>query len=247
MTIYTNIYLQQIQSICLPNKYTNWYCAITHNAQLRAATRKSAKLITNSTIEKHHVLPKCFELGGEKDVLNYAYLTPREHFVCHWLLTKMTSGQQKQKMCYALRGMRRNNKNQERYDTKITARVYENLKSNLGPISEETRIRKSTSMKGKNRELKSKETREKMSASAKGRTPWNKGVKLGPMSEDQKQKLRGIRGPQPNLIGRTPWNKGKESNKKGISQQQIICPHCNKSGGINAMKRYHLNNCKQFT
>ena len=39
--------------------------------------------------ERHHVLPQCLypELSKVKD--NLVLLTAREHFVCHWLLTKM--------------------------------------------------------------------------------------------------------------------------------------------------------------
>ena len=33
-------------------------------------------------------------------------------------------------------------------------------------------------------------------------------------------------------------------NIKSVKQKQVICPHCNKQGGANAMKRYHFNNCK---
>ena len=27
--------------------------------------------------------------------------------------------------------------------------------------------------------------------------------------------------------------------------EQVSCPHCDKQGGINAMKRWHMDNCKQ--
>jgi len=32
---------------------------------------------------------------------------------------------------------------------------------------------------------------------------------------------------------------------KGIVRSQVTCPHCNKTGGSNLMKRYHLDNCKE--
>ena len=44
------------------------------------------------------------------------------------------------------------------------------------------------------------------------------------------------------------WNKGLPSPIKGKTispQEQTTCPHCNKSGGSNAMHRYHFNNCPQ--
>jgi hypothetical protein len=54
--------------------------------------------------------------------------------------------------------------------------------------------------------------------------------------------------------GKTPHNKGKPNSDKtrakisksltGKTQTKIICPHCNKTGGNTAMKRYHFDNCK---
>ncbi len=45
-----------------------------------------------------------------------------------------------------------------------------------------------------------------------------------PKSEDHKQKI--------------------SESKLGIKHKIVTCPHCNKSGGIVNMKRYHLDNCK---
>jgi hypothetical protein len=33
--------------------------------------------------------------------------------------------------------------------------------------------------------------------------------------------------------------------QKGISKEQVACPHCGKSGGISAMKRWHFDNCRE--
>lgn len=53
--------------------------------------------------ERHHIKPRC--LGGTNDKKNIVRLTYREHFLAHWLLTKMTSGVAKQKMHLALARM----------------------------------------------------------------------------------------------------------------------------------------------
>lgn len=34
--------------------------------------------------EHHHIIPKC--MGGTDDKSNIVSLTPREHFIAHWLL-----------------------------------------------------------------------------------------------------------------------------------------------------------------
>ena len=51
--------------------------------------------------ENHHILPT--SLYGPND--NTVLLTAKEHFVCHWLLTKFTSGDDKKRMQYALKMM----------------------------------------------------------------------------------------------------------------------------------------------
>ena len=52
-------------------------------------------------LEKHHILPK--SLGGSNEQNNLVYLTMREHFVAHKLLTKMFShnSMELKKMIYA--------------------------------------------------------------------------------------------------------------------------------------------------
>ena len=131
------------------NKYTLWYNAITERARTRSL---------NTYTECHHILPR--SLGGSDDKNNLVDLTAREHFICHWLLTKMHTGEARAKMIYALNGMKRSNEFAQRYETKITARVYERLKKEFSMVH-------STTMKG--------------------RTPWNKGV---PITEEQREKNR---------------------------------------------------------
>jgi len=119
------------------NKYTKIYYQIIDSVKNR---------VVETYTEEHHILPEA--LGGPDVSENKVKLTAREHFICHWLLTKMTSGQDRAKMVYALNGMKRENKFQKRYNTKITARVYENLRIEFSKVHSET---------------------------MKGRTPWNKG------------------------------------------------------------------------
>lgn len=71
-------------------KYSIWYWNIIDRAKLRS--------IIGYT-EQHHILPR--SLGGTDDSENLVYLTAREHFIVHWLLTKMTAGKAKAKMLWA--------------------------------------------------------------------------------------------------------------------------------------------------
>jgi hypothetical protein len=110
-----------MSAMYLTNKYTNWYYCIINNASNRKLTEYT---------ESHHIIPK--SLNGTDDKNNLVDLTAREHFVCHWLLTKMTKDAAKIKMLLALQCMKRKGRKQKRYSTAITSRVYEKLKTELG-------------------------------------------------------------------------------------------------------------------
>ena len=133
----------------LTNKYSKTYFAITSNAKQRR---------TEGYTELHHITPQ--SMGGSNDKDNLVELTAREHFICHWLLIKMTEGKDRSKMLYALNGMKAENRYQQRYHTKITAKVYETYRI---------------------------EHAENHSKTMKGRPAKNKGRS---MSEEQKQLLR---------------------------------------------------------
>ena len=85
---------------------------------------QSRNEISSNYYEVHHIIPKC--LGGNNLPENLAKLTAREHFICHWLLTKCINGH-KQKINFALWNMMNlENEYQKRY--KITSRKYQLLK-----------------------------------------------------------------------------------------------------------------------
>ena len=88
------------------NKYTKWYFSIINSCNQNPGVS-----------ERHHIIPK--SLGGSNKKENIVYLTVKEHFVCHWLLTKMTYGENKKKMCYAFWSMTRNNKKMGRSYTSL--------------------------------------------------------------------------------------------------------------------------------
>lgn len=78
----------------LSNKYTKLYFDIIN----KAIFQKRIKGIIY--YESHHIIPK--SLGGENGKLNRVLLTAREHYIIHWLLTKMCKDpQHRQKMFWA--------------------------------------------------------------------------------------------------------------------------------------------------
>jgi hypothetical protein len=145
------------------NKYKKWYDNIIDAAKKRE--------ISGYT-EKHHIIPK--SLGGSNDSANLVALTAREHYVCHWLLTKFVEETYYQmKMKNALGRFVQQSRLQER---NLTSRQFE-------------RARKAVSEANTGRHY-SAELRNRMSNPAKGRTPWNKGLTGAQQcSEENKKKL----------------------------------------------------------
>jgi len=95
----------------IDNKYTKTYYAIIAKAQQR--TEQSGYT------ENHHIIPKSLVSNN-----NLVTLTAREHFICHWLLTKMVDGSAKYKMGKAFNRMiQPGNKHQARYTPK-SGRVF---------------------------------------------------------------------------------------------------------------------------
>jgi ribosomal protein L37AE/L43A len=103
------------------NKYLRWYIAIVSNKEMRS--KKEPQYY-----EEHHILPKSLFADYKnlrKNKWNRVLLTAKEHFICHWLLTKVCKNEfQYQKMLKAFVGMTRN-KNGNR---KLTSFEYSKLK-----------------------------------------------------------------------------------------------------------------------
>lgn len=78
----------------IDNKYTKIYFSLIQK-------RKEDTLSKSEVYcETHHITPK--SLGGSNETSNLVNLTPREHFIAHRLLTKMTTGLANRSMWWAL-------------------------------------------------------------------------------------------------------------------------------------------------
>jgi hypothetical protein len=164
------------------SKYTKIYYSIVN----RALTRS----INDGYIEKHHIIPR--SLGGTNDANNIVKLTPKEHFICHRLLTKMViDSQHKIKMHNAVWMMQSVSSNQTRYQ--ISSNTFAILKENIANSykndpnhrSIESRQKQSDTLKGRTWEerfgiKRANELKKKYSESKKGK----------PRSQETKQKLR---------------------------------------------------------
>lgn len=87
--------------------YNRIYTSIVFRAKAEEADRKLDKQ-NGGYYERHHIIPR--SLGGSNESTNLAYLTAREHFICHWLLVKMypANSDAYNKMLFALWRMRSN-------------------------------------------------------------------------------------------------------------------------------------------
>lgn len=220
----------------LQNKYSKWYNSIVDKAKCRT------DLI--GYFERHHVIPRC--LGGSNDKSNLVNLTAQEHFICHWLLTKMTEGKNKSKMIHAA-WLMACVKNSFQIRHKISSKKYELLKKS---ISRETSIK----FKGPNNPMfgkrHSNETRKKISDGNIGKV----------YSEETRLKLKLCNkhtGPNYKLRGKNnamfkPGVKDKRADifnqKYGFSGPALvpfICEFCFKEGkGLGNYKRWHGSNCR---
>jgi hypothetical protein len=229
------------------NKYKKWYDMIIDNAKNRDL---------NGYKERHHIIPKC--MGGSNKETNLVDLTAREHFICHWLLTKCIEDTfYRKKMLNALGKFVQKNSKQKR---NLTSRQYEIVRS---AISEANKNRAYTD-----------EMREKISQANIGKIPWNKGkTGLQVYSEEAKEKLKSMysnksleerhgsekaklvkekiskakEGKPSGMLGKTHSLETREKmsknmkGKRGPQQRIESCPSCNKE---NVTAR-HIKFCKE--
>ena len=244
------------------NKYTKWYNQIIERAQGR---------VLEPPFERHHIQPR--SLGGTDDKENIAFITPREHFICHWLLVKMTTGEEHYKMLNALRMMRAENPGQKRYNTKITARVYESIKLEYSRLQSERIRGENNPMWGKThteearRAISEKNTGKKLTEEQVARqVAAQTGRKRKPFSEEWRKKMsEAHRGEKNHRFGVKVSEETKQKQRekalgrkqsaetiqkkadaiRGRAKPKILCPHCNQMIAVNTYSRWHGANCAQ--
>ena len=181
--------------------------------------------------EKHHIIPK--SLGGTDEPDNIVCLTPRQHYVAHWILWKIHGS----RMTTAFNFMN----GLHRYGKRLNRRTTSKLK--------EEEIERQ-----RNKEF-SIETRQKMRKAKLGRklSPEHiekvRQTRIGkPLSDDWKLNVSKAKSGKGN--GREGAKLSEETKRKIIESNfkrpMITCPHCLKTmkdhGGA---KRWHFDRCKE--
>lgn len=94
--------------------YANIYFQLTSRAKNR---------ILEGYTEKHHILPR--SLGGTNKKENIVRFTVREHFLAHLCLWKMSEGEARKKMAYAVVSFKRQRQCQKGKGIRFNSRTYE--------------------------------------------------------------------------------------------------------------------------
>jgi hypothetical protein len=157
--------------------------------------------------EKHHIIPR--SMGGTDVKSNLIALTPRQHFVAHWMLWKAYGGNMGRAFFMMSNFGKYGNVNSRTYamaradyskqvSIQMTGKV-------MPPISEETRQKMSKSALGK---VVSQETRDKISAAQVGRV------------YDDEFKRKVSEGKKGITTRGTGWQQSEETRNK-IGQAQV--------------------------
>lgn len=100
-------------------------------------------------------------------------------------------------------------------------------------ISDETKKKISNSLLGHKNYKPTEEHKKKLSEKFKGRISPMKGKT---QNEITKQKI--------SEVTKLRWERNELTSYSGYKHEIIKCPHCEKTGGKGAMKRWHFENCK---
>jgi hypothetical protein len=209
---------KHMQTTFLNNKYTKCYFSIVTNAVQLNRVKTGTEYY-----EKHHITPK--SLSGVNDKSNLVFLTAREHYICHMLLTKMTTGPARRKMCYAFWGLNNQaSKYQSRYSS---SRLYAYSKKIMQEsLSSERKGKTFTELYGEDRAAE---------------------IKANMLT----RKTRGPNSPKETMAAslrmkeRHKTNPWKRFTQLGGILAKITCPHCQRQFDPGNYARYHGDKCSR--
>ncbi len=179
----------------------------------------------NSITENHHILPK--SMGGSDHSSNLISLTPRQHYLAHWMLWKAYKNKE---MTVAFFSMSNRSNQYRKKDFVPNSRIYEKVRIDF--LKE-----MSTSSK---KLWGDSDYREKMIASRKN--AWAEGRvnrdhskcgKKGSLNVSKRLEVR-------------LKNTGGNHYSRRAGYVRPSCPHCGKVSTPSNIKRWHGENCKKL-
>lgn len=158
---------------------------------------KAKQRHTTEYTELHHVIPESFFIirtrrdgvpgwldGNPNDQSNLVRLTAKEHYICHMLLVKMTTGQARRKAAYALHAMNTlANPSQAR--VRANSGAYSMARRQYGLEKSKNMIGEQNHMFGKRRTKESIE-KQRLSRKSNNKSSWNRGLS---MSKEHREKI----------------------------------------------------------
>jgi hypothetical protein len=241
----------------IPNKYNTLYFKIISNRKLN---------IFEGYTESHHIIPR--SIGGTDEDINLVNLSAREHFLCHYILKKFTTGVSYKKMVSAFHFMSVTAKNHSSNNRYINSRLFEHSKLEFSKVQSEiikeswksgarddqlTWMKSNSPFKHHTVHTKSMNTRDKNGT--------NVFVRNNPMHNEESinKKLMSM----PNMKGRKAWfntlteerrqcvnmpegegwiNRGHclglNTKAKGKPKPRVKCEHCDDTFPLHTMNRH---------
>lgn len=114
--------------------------------------------------------------------------------------------------------------------------------SHKGKIHSQTHVENNS--KAQTGKVHSEETKLKISNKSKLQIHTDK------RKSEASDRMKGTGNPNFGVIRTTEYRENMSKIKMGVKHppyEEVCCPHCDKKGKINAMKRWHFDNCKLFT
>ncbi len=176
-------------------------------------------------LHKHHIIPK--HAGGTDHPSNIAYLTIEEHAEAHRKLYEQY-GRWQDELAY--KGLLKKIGKDEILHQKAV------MTGRMGGLA----------LSGKPKSEQHKEKILKLKQCfTKNHVPWNKGGFLQQSTKEKISKsLTGKKQSQDTIIKRAKANRHPRRKYNCSKKENIICPHCEKVGHPNPMRRWHFNNCR---
>ena len=192
------------------SKYTKWYYQIIDRERTRAIVG-----------ENHHIIPK--SMGGLDTKDNLIDLTTREHYLCHYLLTKMIDDPLvKEPLIFALWAMS-NQKGSYRPNRsyRVPSRLYAKLREQIPALL--SKINTGRKYPNRKKPVYSEEEKERQRERARALGHATKGRKLSTETKDKIKEARALQDMShmkkpcadetkakisATLKGNIPWNKG---------------------------------------